>query len=268
MLNIGIVGCGAIGSCLIKVIKENFKGKAKVTAVCDLDRKKAENAITSFRIKPKVLSLQSLIKASDLIIEAASASISAMVARKALMAGKEVMIMSTGGLLNRDDIFHLANKKKRHLYIPSGAVCGLDGIKSASAGKIQSVALITKKPPEGLEGAPYLVKNNINLNLIKKETVVFSGSAEEAIMGFPKNINVSSVLSLASLGAKKTKVEIICLPKADVNSHTILAKGDFGELMTQTKNLPSPDNPKTSYLAVLSAAAMLKSILDYVKIGN
>jgi aspartate dehydrogenase len=268
MIKVGIIGCGTIGSELIETIKKNFKGKMKLVAVCDKDLNKARIAIKSFKRKPEVLSIGSLIRKSDLVIEAASASISAYIAKKALSAGKEIMVMSIGGLINRRDIFYLANRRKKHLYLPSGALCGLDGIKSASVGRITEVTLITIKPPKALEGAPYLIKNRVNLNLLKKEKIIFNGSAQEAIKAFPKNINVSSLLSLAGMGARKTKVKIICSPKARVNSHTVIVKGDFGQLITQTKNLPSPRNPKTSYLAILSAIAMLKSMVEYVKVGN
>lgn len=268
MIKIGIVGCGTIGNELIKAIKKDFKGSAKLTAVCDIDEKKAHKAIATFKQKPKVTSLESVVKMSDLVVEAASAAISSYVAKKALIAGKEVMIMSVGGLLGRNDIFRLANQKKKNLYLPSGALCGLDGLKSANRAKITEVMLITKKPPRALEGAPYVLKNEINLNLLKRDTVIFSGSVKGAIKGFPQNINVSAVVSLAGIGAKKTAVKIICSPKAKINSHTLIVKGDFGELTTRTNNLPSPNNPKTSYLAVLSAIATLKMITEYVRVGN
>ncbi|MFH1856690.1 MAG: aspartate dehydrogenase [Candidatus Omnitrophota bacterium] len=268
MIKVGIVGCGTIGTELIKAIEKDFKGRMKLVAVCDADINKAASVIKTLKRKTRILSLENLIKASDLIVEAASASVSAMVAKKALSAGKEAMIMSIGGLINRGDVFRLANKRKKNLYLPSGAVCGLDGVKSAKTAKIAEVILVTTKSPKALEGAPYLIKKKINLGLLKKEKVIFNGTAEDAIAGFPKNINVSAVLSLAGVGAKKTKVKIICSPNAKVNSHIIKVKGDFGEFTTQTNNLPSPGNPKTSYMAVLSAIATLNSITDYVKIGN
>lgn len=268
MIKVGIIGCGAIGTQLIKAIKKDFKGKLKLVAVCDKDIDKARAAVGSLKIKPKVLSIDSLIKISDLVIEAASASIAASVAKGALLAGKEVMVMSIGGLVKRKDIFRLANKKKKHLYLPSGALCGLDGIKSASMARISMATLITKKPPQALQGAPYLIKNKINLNSLKKERLIFSGKAKEAIKAFPKNVNVSAILSLAGIGAERTAVKIVCSPKAKVNSHAVVVKGDFGQLTAQTKNLPSPHNPKTSYLAILSAIATLKSMIEYVKVGN
>ncbi|MBI4708486.1 MAG: DUF108 domain-containing protein, partial [Candidatus Omnitrophica bacterium] len=153
------------------------------------------------------------------------------------------------------------------IYLPSGAICGLDGVKSASLGRIDKVTLTTRKPPRSLEGAPYLVSKGINLSQIKQETLLFEGTAEEAIRGFPQNVNVCATLSIAGIGPEKTRVKIITSPFYTSNIHEVEAEGAFGRLTVRTENVPSPQNPKTSYLAALSAIATLKQILEPVKIG-
>ena len=134
--------------------------------------------------------------------------------------------------------------------------------------KVNRATLITRKPTQGLIDAPYLQQNSIDLASINQETVVFEGSATEAVKGFPKNINVCAALSLAGIGALQTKVKIIAVPRSNVNSHEIELEGDFGRLVTRTENRPTPTNPKTSYLASLSAVATLKNILSAVKVGT
>ncbi|MBA7660637.1 L-aspartate dehydrogenase [subsurface metagenome] len=176
--------------------------------------------------------------------------------------------MSVGGLLGNEDLLDLAKKKDCKIYLPSGALAGLDGVKSASVGRIDSITLTTRKPPEGLKGAPYIIRNKIDLDAIIKETVIFEGSANEAVEGFPKNINVSAALSLAGIGAEKTRVRIIADPNLKRNIHEVEVKGEFGRLVSRTENLPSPKNPKTSYLACLSAIATLKGIVSSIKIGT
>jgi aspartate dehydrogenase len=77
------------------------------------------------------------------------------------------------------------------------------------------------------------------------------------------------VLSLAGIGGKRTKVRIIADPRSKMNVHEIGVKGKFGEMHFQVRNLPSPTNPKTSYLAVLSAIECLRSICnDRLRIGT
>ena len=267
MLHIGIVGCGTIGSGIAMAIEQRFKDTAKLAALCDIDKEKAVSLAQKLSESPPILPLDELINRCDLVIEAASAGVSGRVARQALLADRDVMIMSTGGLVE-NNIFNLANQKHRHIYVPSGAICGLDGVKSALMDKVSRVTLTTRKPPQGFQGAPYILENKIDLNSIDKETVLFQGTAREAIRGFPQNVNVAVALSFAGIGLEKTQVRIICSPHYTANSHEIEVEGAFGRLITKTENVPSPQNPRTSYLAVLSAIATLKSILDYSRIGT
>lgn len=266
MLKIGIVGCSTIGSGLAMAIEQKFKDKASLVALCDIDKQKATLLASKLRETPPILLLDELIEECDLVIEAASASVSGEVTRKALLANRDVMVMSVGGLVE-DDIFDLAKQMCRHIYVPSGAICGLDGVKSAVMGKISRVTLTTRKPPKGFEGAPYVVQNKIDLSSINEETVLFEGNAKEAVRGFPRNVNVAIALSFAGIGPAKTKVRIVCSPHYTTNSHEVEVEGEFGKLTTKTENVPAPQNPRTSYLAVLSAIATLKGILDYVRIG-
>jgi aspartate dehydrogenase len=178
------------------------------------------------------------------------------------------MVMSVGGLIGHEDLLKKASKKCVKVYIPSGALCGVDGLKSSSTGRIKSVTLTTRKPPKGLEGAPYIKEHNINLAAIKNETVIFTGSAKDAIKAFPQNVNVSAVLSLAGIGAGKTRVRIITSPQYTKNIHEVEIESEAGRIFTRTENVPSKTNPRTSELAVFSAIATLKGITDSVRLGT
>ncbi|MFH1201934.1 MAG: aspartate dehydrogenase [Candidatus Omnitrophota bacterium] len=267
-LKIGIVGCGAIGSFLGRRITNGFAKKAILVAISDIDYNKAKILRASLKRKPRVLDLSRLIKKSDLVIEAASSLVSGKICRKVIKAGKDIMVMSVGGLLGEDSILKLARKRNCNIHIPSGAISGIDAVKAAKMGKIKKVILTTRKPPQALKGAPFMIKNRINLDNIRKETIIFEGSAKEATRAFPQNINVAATLSLAGIGAKDTQVRIISSPAYSRNIHEVEVIGDFGRIICRTENTPSEENPKTSYLAMLSALALLKQILDPVKIGN
>lgn len=269
MIRIGIIGCGTIGSRISGHIDRDLRSKARLTALSDADEKKAKRLSAMLKSRPEVVSIKRLIGSVDLVIEAASAGVSGDIAEKAVRAGKDVMVMSTGGLLkNYKSLFELSGKKKAGVYLPSGAICGLDGLKAAKLSEIKKVTLTTKKPPEGFAGAPYVIKRNIDLGGIKKETVLFEGDALKAMEGFPANINVAATLSLCGIGPRKTRVRIIASPSIGRNVHEVEVEGAFGKLVARTENVPSPDNPKTSYMAALSAIAMLDGMLGKVKIGT
>jgi aspartate dehydrogenase len=269
MIHIGIIGCGAIGAKLAKYIDADLINKARLIAITDTDEQKARDLAGALRAAPKISGISALIDSADLVIEAASAKISFDIAMKTVNAGKDVMVMSTGGLLkDHKTLFKLAKERGTNIYLPSGAICGLDGLKGAGFSRIDRVTLTTRKPPEGFKGAPYVEKNNIALEGIISDTVLFEGSAMDAMEGFPANINVAATLSLCGIGSDKTMVRIIASPSATRNTHEVEVEGEFGRLLSRTENVPSPDNPKTSYLAILSAIATLNGILERVKIGT
>lgn len=234
-------------------------------AVCDTDREKASDVVSSLRKKPVITNVNRLIKKSDMVVEAVSPSIIRQLLKKCIRHKKHLMVMSVGGIVQNMD---LLPKLTARLFIPSGAICGIDGLKAADIGKIKSVSITSTKNPKGYDGAPYIIKKNIDVNKIKNKRVIFEGNALEAINGFPKNVNVSAILSLAGIGPKKTKVKVVADPNTKKNTHEIEIVGSFGKLTTKTENVISPLNPKTSHLAVLSACATLKRLAGYVKIGT
>jgi aspartate dehydrogenase len=267
-LKIGIIGCGTIGTEIGRACLSRLKNKVTLFAVCDIDEARAERMNKILRAHARVLKLDDIIKKCDFIVEAASARISAGVLKKCVKHKKACLVMSVGGLLGKEGLLKAARSAGAKVYIPSGAVCGIDGLKAASIGNIDTVTLTTRKPPKGLEGAPYLKENNVDPMSVKKETVVFDGTAAEAVLGFPKNINVSAVLSLAGIGAKKTFVKIVTSPDYTLNTHEVEITGEFGRIVTKAENRPSRSNPKTSALAVFSAIAALEGAVDSVRIGT
>lgn len=267
-IKIGIIGCGTIGSELASACETIFKESLELVALYDVDKSKSEKLSSLLGKNVLMNSIEELFDKSGLVIEAAAAGVAREMVKKAVEKAKDIMVMSVGGLIESADLLEEAGKKGIKVHIPSGAICGIDGLKAAKIAGIESVTLTTKKPPRGLIGAPYLEENKIDLSALKGEKVVFEGSAEEAVKAFPKNVNVSSVLSLAGIGPKKTKVRIVTSPEFSKNTHEIEIKGEFGIISTRTENVPSKSNPKTSRLAILSAMAVLKSLTESVKIGT
>lgn len=269
-IRIGIIGCGAIGSFLAENILKEFGKTAVLSALYDLKAEKSRALCAKLKAPRLCVSSQKeLLGRSDFIVEAASAAVSAQVAARALAAGKDCLIMSVGGLLKAyPRLFKLARKKGRRIFIPSGAIGGVDAIKSFATGKIQRIILTTFKPPRAFSGAPYILQHKIDLNGIKTDRVLFKGSVASAVKNFPQNINVAATLSLASQAADKLLVRIIASPKCRNNIHQIEVTAEAGKLLVRTENLPSPDNPKTSMLAMLSALVALSGALDEVKIGT
>jgi len=264
--SIGIVGCGAIGRALLGAV-EAGKLSVRIAGVTSRTEKSARDFLSSFKNPPSYLTLRDLIEASDLVIEAAGGPVVPGLARDVFAAGKDLMVISVGALLDYPEIMEKSRQTGCRLYVPSGAIAGLDGIKSAAVGQIKHVIHTTRKPPAGLDGAPYLVERGITLLGLKEEKEVFSGSARAACRGFPANVNVTAAVSLAGIGPDQTRVRIVAVPGLPRNCHDIDVEGEFGLLHVHIENVPS-ENPKTGKLTALSIIRAVQDVIDPVRIGN
>jgi aspartate dehydrogenase len=266
MKSIGIVGCGAIGQALLKAVDAG-KLAVSVAGVTSRTEKSARAFLATLRNPPAYLDLTSLIARSELIVEAAGVSVFPDLAEKVFAAGKDLMVISAGALLDHLEIIESARDRGQRLFVPSGAIAGLDGIKSACAGQVSHVRITTRKPPQGLEGAPYLVEHGISLAGLKEERELFSGTAREACRGFPANVNVSAAVSLAGIGPDKTRVRIVAVPGLKRNCHDVDVEGEFGRLTVHIENVPS-ENPRTGRLTALSIIRSVQDAADCVRIGT
>ena len=269
IIRVGILGCGAIGSRIAKSIKTQCDKKAIVSALFDINPAKSENLSKLIPQKNIVkLSYTELLNSCDLVVEAVNAPDTYQLVRRAVLAKKDVLVMSVGKFIESESIFKLAQKQGVKVLIPSGAIAGIDAIKAACLQRIDSITLTTRKPIYGFVDNAYIQEKRINLSQIKKETVLFDGNVREAVKSFPQNINVAATIALASNAKDKLRIRIATSPEFKVNSHEIELVGEFGRLVTKTENVVCPDNPKTSYLAVLSAVRTLKEYFQGVKIGT
>ena len=270
MFRIGIVGAGAIGKEIARAI-DNGTVPAKLEAIYDRDTAEATSFAASLKSKPRVLPLEELVEASNFVVEAAAQSAVREVAIAALSKSRSVMIMSVGALADKELLETIRTMAKEHccsIYLPSGAIGGLDAVKAASICKIDSVTITTRKPRDGLRGAPVIVRNNIDVDSMTEPTEIFSGPAAVAIKEFPANVNVAASLSLVGIGFERTLVRVVVDPTIKRNIHEISVRGEFGELHTVVENVPARSNPKTSFLAALSAIATLRQVCEPLKIGT
>lgn len=254
-MNLGIIGCGAIGTD-VALAADKMKDIKKIY-LFDIKTKASEKLYKSIK-KGEIKPVKDFLGDVDVVFEAASQQAVRQYGEHILKSGKDLIMMSIGSLFDdkvKKKLENLARQNHCKIYIPSGAVCGIDGILSGSIDTIDEVTLVTTKPPSAL-GKKY-----------EKRVIVFKGNARDAVKKFPMNINVAASLSLAGVGFDKTKVEIVADPVATRISHKILAHGKFGRLRAEVENMPNPNNPKSSYMASLSAIATLKKIINPIQIG-
>jgi len=264
-MKVGLVGCGNIGADLCIALQKGAI-PAQIVALTDTNEERARVLQRSFQLDAVVCGLHDAADQADFIIEAAVGAAVPEIVEAAIQYGKDCLVMSVGGLMAHPELLERAKASNVCIRVPSGALCGLDGIRAAMEGGLHSVTLTTRKPPKGLAGAPYLEAQGLDLEALTEPKVVFRGNALEAVKAFPANVNVAAALSLAGIGPEETQVVVVADPRATENSHEISAEGAFGRLQAKTVNLPSPRNAKSSYLASLSAVAELRAAAEaYVR---
>jgi aspartate dehydrogenase len=273
-VSVGLVGCGTIG----REIAQRFADgtiTADLAAVYDRNQEKCQTVADTFAETDRPITADAfsdLFKTADLVVEAAGQSAVSDVAVPGLEAGCDVLLLSVGALADadlRDRIFRTATHEQQRIHVPSGAIAGLDAVKAAAlTGDLETVSLTTRKNPAGLAGANYLVENDIDVHAFDEARTVFEGPATEAAIAFPSNINVAMALSLAGIGPDETNVRIVADPDEDNNVHQIEATGGMGTIETTVRNVPSPTNPKTSYLAAISAIEKLRGMSTTVSVGT
>jgi aspartate dehydrogenase len=252
MMRIGLLGCGNIGH----IIAEHATGFT-ITAVYDVVPERAQE-IARISGGQAYGDFASFLNADiDIVVEAASVVAVWMHAQDVLSHHKNIIIMSVGALADpafRDQIRKAALASGTKVFIPSGAIFGLDNLKVGRISKISRLLLRTTKSPASL-----------NMDA-KERRLIFSGKANECIKAFPKNVNVSVAMSLAA--GQDTDVELWVDPAIDRNVHELFIEGDFGEAHIQVTNVPSPDNQATSYLAALSILSLLEKMDDPIVVGT
>ncbi|MEZ5854733.1 MAG: aspartate dehydrogenase [Hyphomicrobiaceae bacterium] len=220
-LKLAIAGLGAIGLAVAKRVDAGDLPGIELAAASARDVENARRRVQDFRNPPSIVPLAELASHGDVVLESIPARHFAEVAEPAITAGRIFMPLSVGQLLTHMHLIEKAKTTGARILVPTGALLGLDAVRAVSEGNVESVRIITRKPPRGLKGAPHLVDNAISVDGLTEAKRVFEGSAREAIKGFPANVNVAVALSLAGIGPDQTRIEIWADPAVDRNVHTI-----------------------------------------------
>lgn len=266
-LRVAIGGLGAIGLNVARALDQGVDG-LKLVAVSARDREVAARKLAGLKQPVPVLTLAELAAHADIVVECVPASAYAEIADAAVAAGRVLMTLSCGQLLQRPDLIETARRTGARILIPTGALIGLDAVRAAAEGHIDSVRIITRKPPKSLVGAPYLQQNDIQLDNLDGPLQVFKGSARDGARGFPANVNVAAALSLAGIGPDATLLEIWADPGIERNTHHIQVDADSARFEMKIENIPSEGKPATGKITALSTIAALRGLTATLKVGT
>lgn len=268
-MKIAFLGFGTISRILFEELSSDTESEVSFWGF--LDPHVEEGSVNTHMMR-KANDVGELIRSpAALIVEAAGQNVVEEYVPDLLKAGKDVLSMTVGAYLNEELLSKIEDlcrlEGSGSLYLPSGALPAVDMLRAVSLRRIDSVELITRKPYEALQGAPGLEEVKENSLENREAITIFHGDAKEAVRLFPKNANISATLSLAGIGADRTKVTIMADPSIERNIHKIVVKGEFGEFSAEVASNPS-SNPKTSLTAPMSAVSLIKKLTECVKVGS
>ncbi|MBV9522609.1 MAG: aspartate dehydrogenase [Alphaproteobacteria bacterium] len=267
LLSVGIAGLGAIGRALALRLAAGVAG-LRLDAVAARDEAKARAFLGERGIAAGILPLEALARRCDIVVECLPAASFLDIAGPAIAAGKIFVPLSVGALLEHEALARRARETGARILVPTGALLGLDAVRAAAEGGIRSVRMVTRKPPNGLAGAPYLVQNGISVEGLTAPRRVFAGTAREGARGFPANVNVAAALSLAGIGADATMLEIWADPALERNTHTIEVDAEAARFTMTIAGIPSEENPRTGKITALSVVALLRGLTASLRVGS
>ncbi|KQI71845.1 aspartate dehydrogenase [Loktanella sp. 5RATIMAR09] len=248
--NVAIIGDGAIA----RYVRAKLPA-LNIAEIATIVRSgKEATGATPLRISD----LNNLPSRPDLVIDCGGHQALATHGPVALALGIDVTTVSLGALADRkiaQSLHDAATAGGARLHLASGAIGGLDALRSAAVGTISEVSYTGRKPPKGWRGSP--AEAAIDLDAITAPTPHFNGTAREAALAYPKNANVAAAVALAGVGFDDTQVCLIADPTVTENIHDIAVKGAFGAFHFQIAGEGLPDNPRSSALAAMSIVAAL-----------
>jgi aspartate dehydrogenase len=272
-MRIGLIGGGTIARLVLEHVRRGELAGLEIVALMGRPggAPRAAQLAAEFKV-PYVTDRAGLLeRRPEVAVEAASHDAVREHLVPLLESRVGVVVLSAGALV--DDRLRLAAEQAavRHealLYVPSGGIGALDTLKTARLAGVDEVSIQVAKPPAAWKGIPYVERLGVDLNALREAKTLYEGPARDGVPHFPQNVNIAAILSLAGIGADRTQLKIVADPALTLNTHTIRVAGRCGRFTLVLENVPSPDNPKTSWLACYSALAALETLGGKVRYGT
>ena len=259
MKTIGVIGCGALGTVFVTNMQKVLAESYRILGVLDVVKEHADKLAHASGCKSYRSIDELLADAPDLVVEIAGVPAVKAHAERILSLGKPLVIVSVGALADHDlyeRLVQTARNHDGHIYIPNGAVGGFDLLMTYSMMGHSTVSIESRKAPRSLNGAPGLSGRVLGE---EHEELVFEGGVQDAITGFPKNVNVAVATSIASSNPE-TCVRITSVPGLQENSHHIQIQNQIAKAEISVYSKPDPANPRSSTSAAWSVIALLKNL--------
>ena len=259
-MRVGLIGFGGIGMTIAQVLSapEHSEGFTIVGVLVKYGCAQQAQQADQYNLQ-YVDNLNDLLSLNpDIVVECANHAAVQQFGEHILREGVDLVVLSAGALASAPlylAITAMARAKQKVIYVPSGALAGIDGLRAACHAGISQVHYTGRKPPSAWIGTP--AEDVVDLDTLRGSATIFVGNAQDAALQFPKNSNVAAIIALAGLGFNKTKVDLIVDATITSNQHTLEVHAKSGSFRVILSGQTLPENPKTSVLAAYSAVKCL-----------
>lgn len=271
-MRIALLGGGTIARLVLEHMRREQIPGIEIAALAGREGSTRAPALAREFSVPYLAGARALLAARpDAVVEAASHEAVREQLVDLLEAGISVVVLSAGALADdalRRRAEQAAGRSRALFYVPSGGIGGLDVLKTACLAGVDEASIQVAKPPAAWKGIPYVEARGVALDRLSAPLTLFEGPAREGVPHFPQNVNIAAVLALAGIGMDRTHLKVVADPALTLNTHTIRVAGRSGRFSIVLENVPSPDNPKTSWLACYSALAALRSLGSPIRYGT
>jgi len=271
-MRVAVLGAGTIARLVLQAWRKGALPGIEIAGIAARPGSPRAAALAAELGVPSVAGRQALLGLrAEAVLEAAGHDAVREHLLGLLEAGVKVVVLSAGALVDdglRRNAEQAAKRAGGLLYVPSGGIGGLDVLKAACAGGVEEVSIQVAKPPAAWRGIEYVERRNFQLEGLRAPVTLFEGPAREGVPHFPQNVNIAAVLAMAGVGLDKTRLRVVADPGLRDNTHTIRVSGATGRFTVVLENVPSPENPKTSWLACYSALAALRELAASTRYGT
>jgi aspartate dehydrogenase len=272
MLDVGVVGMGAIGSKVARRVVDGGVPDARLASVSSRtqDRVRAVVASLGPAADVHVASDPAAVAArADVVVEAAGQDVVEESAVEILERGADLVVLSVGAF--RDEALLRAVRTAGELNdarvrVPSGAVGCLDAVGALGNTGFETLSLRCYRPPAYLE--PY-VDEGVALDDLEDGAVIFDGTAAEAAAAFPAHMNVAIALTLAArVDPGDVAVQVAVDRDAPRSRYVVEGRGRDGGVEAEIQNVETDEQPPQSGLTVNSVVETLRRVTDPVVVGT
>jgi aspartate dehydrogenase len=259
-VRVGLIGLGAIGGTVAQLARAERDPAIEIVAALVRDGARVRGP----DLPRTVTTLGALLaERPEVVVEAAGHEALAFYGETVLRAGVDLLVVSVGALASHDlldDLLAATRRSGARVILATGAIGGLDALAAAAVGGLTRVTHTTRKPARTLLSAADAAR-------LTEPREIFRGTAREAALAYPENLNVTAAVAFSGLGLDRTEVRLVADPRATRNEHEVTAEGAFGSLRFAISNVPSDENPRTGRIVAMSVIHALRRRRSQVVFG-